>query len=426
MNHAIFGWQQGWRYGLMGLALAFVALPLYVMLPHFYAERFGVPLATLGALLLGARLLDAFIDPLLGRWSDRLHAHAPQQVLPWAAVAAVLLALGFALLFLPPSLSPHDLLLWAAMGLALTYGGYSALSILHQSWGARLGGDEIQRARVVAWREGLGLLGVVLACVAPLLLGMAATSALFTLALALGWYAWSQAPRPPTPARPLDFAQAASPALSLWLPFRRPQFRALLAVFILNGVASAVPATLVLFFVRDRLQAPALEGAFLAAYFVAGALSLPLWVRAVARWGLVRTWAAGMVLAVVTFVGALALGAGDTGGFLAVCLASGLALGADLVVPGALLAGIVRRSGQGGAAEGAFFGWWNSATKLNLALAAGLALPALQWAGYTPGSREADALWSLSLAYAALPCGLKLLALGALWRLRRVIEGEMP
>ena len=177
---------------------------------------------------------------------------------------------------------------------------------------------------------------------------------------------------------------------------------------------------------RDQIQAPALEGAFLAAYFVAGAVSLPLWVRAVARWGLVRTWAAGMALAVVTFVGALALGAGDTGGFFAVCLASGLALGADLVVPGALLAGIVRRSGQGGAAEGAFFGWRNSATKLNLALAAGLALPALQWAGYTPGSRDADALWSLSLAYAALPCGLKLLALGALWRLRRGLEGETP
>jgi Na+/melibiose symporter-like transporter len=202
-------------------------------------------------------------------------------------------------------------------------------------------------------------------------------------------------------------------------------FRRLVVVFLLNGIASAVPATLVLFFVRDRLQAPALEGAFLAAYFVAGAVSLPLWVRGVARWGLVRTWAAGMVLAVVTFVGALALGRGDTGGFFAVCLASGLALGADLVVPGALLAGVVRRSGQGGAAEGAFFGWWNSATKLNLALAAGLALPALQWAGYTPGSREADALWSLSLAYAGLPCVLKLLALGALWRLRRVLEGEM-
>ena len=60
------------RYGLMGFALAFVALPLYVLLPHYYAANFGLPLATLGFLLLGGRLLDALLDPLLGRGINRL------------------------------------------------------------------------------------------------------------------------------------------------------------------------------------------------------------------------------------------------------------------------------------------------------------------------------------------------------------------
>ena len=50
-----------------------------------------------------------------------------------------------------------------------------------------------------------------------------------------------------------------------------------------NGIdsktASAVPATLVLFFIRDRLQAPAWEPAFLGSYFAAAALSMPLWLR---------------------------------------------------------------------------------------------------------------------------------------------------
>jgi Na+/melibiose symporter-like transporter len=59
-----------------------------------------------------------------------------------------------------------------------------------------------------------------------------------------------------------------------------------------------VPATLVLFFIRDRLQAPAFEPLFLASYFAAGALSMPLWLRLVARFGLARTWLAGMALAV--------------------------------------------------------------------------------------------------------------------------------
>jgi len=48
--------------GLLGLPLAFVALPLYVLLPEHYARSFGVPLATLGLLLLGARVADALLQ----------------------------------------------------------------------------------------------------------------------------------------------------------------------------------------------------------------------------------------------------------------------------------------------------------------------------------------------------------------------------
>ena len=87
-----FTTQQGLRYGLLGLPLAFVALPLYVILPNHYAREFGMPLATLGAVLLGARLFDAFIDPLIGRWSDRLYARSIQSVLMFGAVAALVLA----------------------------------------------------------------------------------------------------------------------------------------------------------------------------------------------------------------------------------------------------------------------------------------------------------------------------------------------
>jgi len=419
-----FGWREGWRYGLMGLPLAFVALPLYVLLPNYYALQFGVPLASLGALLLGARLLDALIDPLLGRWSDHLFAHAPGQLLAWAGLAAALLGLGFALLFFPPALGQSALLAWAAACLLLTYAAYSAVSILHQSWGARLGGDAPQRSRVVGWREGLGLLGVVLASLAPYALGMAGSTLVFFAALALGWWAWTLAPKPFVRLGASSHAPLAGAvgntttqpshvynAFSLWLPFTRPGFRALLAVFLVNGIASAVPATLILFFVQDRLQAPAsMQAAFLGAYFLCAAVSIPLWLRLVPRLGLERTWGLGMLLAVAVFVFATQLGAGDSAAFLVVCALSGVALGTDLALPAALLAGCIATHGDSGRAEGAYFGWWNFATKLNLALAAGLALPMLAWLGYTPGAQDAAALQTLTIAYCLLPCALKLLA----------------
>ena len=415
MTPGAFSTRNGLAYGLLGLPLAFVALPLYVILPNHYAREFGVPLATLGAILLGARLFDAFIDPFLGRLSDRLFARSAGAVLALGAAAAVLLALGFLMLFFPLVQSPDALLVWVSATLVVTYAAYSALSVSHQSWGAMLGGNEAERSRVVAWREGLGLVGVVLASVLPVALGLPATTAVFFIALAAGWLAWTRAVRPL--AKPqVTGASGKVAAGQLWLPFRQSRFKRLLAVFMLNGIASAVPATLVLFFIQDLLQAPsAMEPAFLGSYFVSAALSIPLWLALVKRIGLAASWLIGMLLAIAVFAWATQLAAGQTWEFIVICALSGVALGTDLALPGALLAGVIQSSGDSGKAEGAYFGWWNFATKLNLALAAGLALPVLSLFGYAPGARGPEALNALVVAYCVLPCVLKLAAAVSLY-----------
>jgi Na+/melibiose symporter-like transporter len=401
------GLGQGVAYGALGLPLAFVALPLYVILPNHYAAEFGIPLATLGALLLGARLLDAVADPWIGRLADGWFATSAARVIAVAAVAAVLVAIGFRALFFPAVQGTGALLVWCAGFLALTYLSYSVLAVLHQAWGARLGGDEGQRARIVSWREGLALVGVLVASVLPSVAGLSTSTLVFAVTLALGVLLLARAPQPR-----LGISAGGPPLMMA--PLAEPAFRRLLAIYLVNGVASAVPATLVLFFIRDRLQAQAFEPLFLASYFAAGALSMPLWVRLVARFGLARTWAGGMLLAVAAFVWALGLEAGDVAGYTLVCVASGIALGADLTLPGALLAGVIQRAGHGERLEGAYFGWWNFATKLNLALAAGIALPVLSAFGYAPGARDPAALDALVIAYCLLPCALKLVALALL------------
>jgi GPH family glycoside/pentoside/hexuronide:cation symporter len=398
----------GLRYGALGLPLAFLSLPLYISLPNHYAAQYGVPLATLGAVLLVTRAVDAALDPFIGQAVDGLFARSFGRAWAIAALAAVAVGAGFVALFFPPSGAP--LLPWLAAGLLLTYLSFSVLSVVHQSWGTRLGGDAALRARVVAWREGFGLVGVLAASVVPVVAGMAATSALLIVALSLGMALLAGAPRAPRPPAYLGAAAHWS------LPWHVPRFRGLLAVFMLNGIASAVPATLVLFYVRDRLQAADAEPLFLGAYFAAAVLAVPLWLRTVRAIGLAPAWLAGMALAVTAFVWVLALQAGDRAGFLAVCIASGVALGADLTLPGALLTGVVQRAGHAGRAEGVYVGWWTSATKLNLGLAAGTALPLLALAGYAPGRHDEAAQQALTFAYVAVPCALKLAAAALLWR----------
>ena len=396
-------------YGLLGLPLAFVALPVYVHLPNVYAQQYGVPLAALGGVLLLSRSVDAVVDPWLGRWGDALYRHSWRAVCLAAVFLALALALGFMALFFPPALSGTGLLFWVGAALTLSHLAYSGLGILHQAWAARQGGGGIAQSRWVAWREGFALVGVLLASALPVIWGWAPTTALLVLMLVLGLWTWQRVAK--NAVIPHESAALNHHTSSLWQPWKYAGFRRLLLVFMLNGLASAVPATLVLFFVQDLLQAPkSMEPLFLGLYFATGALSFPLWLKLIDRMGLLRTWATGMALSVLAFVSVVTLGAGDTTGFLVVCALSGMALGADLTVPGALLNQLIDRCGERGRTDGAFMGWWNLATKLNLALAAGLSLPLLGLWGYAPGQQGADAVLALSLAYGLLPCVLKLLA----------------
>lgn len=401
-------------YGAPQFALSFVALPLYVFLPDYYATRFGVPLGFLGAVLLLARLLDAVIDPVIGRLAD--HRLGAGRGWRFMAVSGVLLALGFALLLGFPLVvvyASQPYTFTAVMGLALllTYCGYSAASVTHQAWGSTLGTDEAERVRIFAWREGLGLAGVLVAASVTQLGGALGFTLVFTASLWIGLWLLRRAPAP----RQFLVHETLHGLRAAFEPLRHLAFRRLLLVYLASGVAAAVPATLVLFFIRDRIGAPELAGFYLLIYFACGAAFLPLWLRVAKRWGAAPSWLVGMGLSVVVFLGAALLQPGDRWAYAGICAASGLALGSDLVLPPALLAGLIRNLGHGGQLEGAYFGIWGMATKLTLALAAGAALPLLASLGYVPGTPATGVLPPLVVAYCLLPCILKLLAGAALW-----------
>lgn len=396
-------------YGLLGLPLAFAALPIYVHVPRFYAEVSGLSLALLGVILLATRLLDAGIDPWLGWLADRV----PRRGM--VALALLPFGVGFVALLNPPDAHAA---LWLVGALALTYFGFSAATIAYQAWGADVGSDSGLRTRLTAAREGFGLLGVVLAAALPALLAPALSDGIARLAWVLPPLLLIAAVTTFSRVGP-GVAQRA-PSQPLLASLRRvladPAFRRLLGVFVANGIAAALPATLFLFFVADVLQIEAAGGALLALYFVAGAASLPVWVALAGCFGRVAAWLGAMLLSIVAFAGASQLGSGDLWPFAAICLASGLALGADLSLPAAIAADLGERQGQAGAC----FGVWNFVAKLNLALAAGLALPLLALLGYVPGSGAG--LPALSFAYALLPLAFKALAAGLLWRWRHTLE----
>jgi len=378
-------------------------LPIYVLVPNFYAADLGLGLTLTGTVLFLARLLDTVQDPWLGRLIDRRSTRGWSLLL---AGSAVLLSAAMAALLIPPDgLGGFVLAGWLGALLALTYSLHSLINITYLAWGARLSDQPEIRTRVAAWREGAGLIGVVLASVLPTALatpyGMSTALGVFALTFAVllcigGAMLLHAAPRPQRVTR--------SEAHSWRLPLRNEAFRRLAGIYFINAVAVAIPATLALFFIADRLQLAKLTGLFLALYFVSGALGLPFWTRLADRLGKRRSWRLGMLTGCAAFIWAVLLEPGSAWAYAGVCLLSGLALGADLALPPALLADIIPAEQRDSTA--AYFGLWSFLAKLALALA-GLALPLLAWVGYQPGS---PAAWNLALVYAGLPCLLKLVA----------------
>ncbi|WP_343730112.1 MFS transporter [Duganella sp.] len=394
-------------YGLFGMPLAMLALPIYVYVPQFYAQRGSLTLAVIGSVLLAARTAAAFIDPLLGWWITRSGGAYARFV----ALALPLLLLGYGALFHPPAQGGQ--LAWLLAALMLVYLGFGLATIAHQSWGAALTQRAGERARLAAVREGCGLLGVMTAAAVPALAGYDALSISFAAILLLSAAVLLfKAPRPSAVTQ--SAAHAVPGPGAMLLPFRQPRFRWLFAVLLVNGVAASIPATLFLFFAEDRLQLGANAGLFLLLYFASAAASMAAWPAIAARIGEARAWMFSMLMTAAVFIWAYGLGAGDLIAYGCICALSGLALGADLALPPALLAATIARAGDSGRREAAYVGVWNWGVQMTLALAAGVALPALEWLGYRPNTQHG--LAALSFAYALLPCALKLLAAAILWR----------
>lgn len=398
-------------YAAVALPIAAAALPVHVQVPKFYSTL-GLDLAVIGAVLLGVRLLDAVSDPLLGALADRIpRRYGGHKAMIAGAVPA--LAAGLWLLFNPPG-QASLLLPWLIAALVFAYFGLSAASIGHLALGSALSRDYAERTRITATRGIAALAGVLCAAAIPewLVLRQGAADG-------LSWFALGYAPvlvlaavitlrAGPGPA--VQVPPRAVSFAALYLPLRNPRFRQLALVFLINGVAAAVPATLLLFFAADVLQRADLTPLFLLLYFIAGAVGMPFWVRIAARAGKVRAWLLAMVMAVAAFVWAWFLGAGDAAAFAVVCALSGFAFGADLALPASLLADLIDDDEDDrGRPDGAYFGLWHLLEKLALALAAGITLPLLQWLGYQPGSAAGTGS-ALSLVYALLPCAIKLSA----------------
>ncbi|MGD8852251.1 MAG: MFS transporter [Gammaproteobacteria bacterium] len=399
-------------YGLPGLPLALLSLPLVIYLPAYYTEQLGLPLLALAAAVFVSRMFDILSDPLIGLLSDRMRQRGLPRRL-FLIAGTPLLAFAIQRLFVAPAeAGAMYLFVWNL----LAYLGWTLLYVPYLAWGAELSSAHHVRTRLAGSREGFAILGIFAAIALPTLLGIAdRPGAVLAAAAQAAWIllpltvllAVLLAPetRHGTPPPPV----AARPTWSSLLEL--PSLRRLIAAYVLSSAANALPASLFVFYVSQVLQAEASTGLFLAVYFITGVAALPAWVALSRRLGKARTWMLSMLLACAAFVWAPWLEAGDELPFTLICLVTGIALGADMALPASLQADLVDSDAAvaGRRRAGLMFGLWGLATKLAAAVGIGLAFLALSLAGFDPaGDNGAATLHGLALLYGLAPVLLKL------------------
>ncbi|MBU0726871.1 MAG: MFS transporter [Alphaproteobacteria bacterium] len=406
-------------YGIPGLPMAALGLPLFIYLPTFYATDLGLSLTAVGAILLLARLWDGVTDPIIGVLSDRTHTRWGRRR-PWIIGATPLVLVSLWMLFVPPAgAGTMHLLVWS---MAL-YLGWTMLALPHAAWGAELSGEYHERSRITASREIFVVLGTLVAAGLPVVvtggtgpvLKVLAISLLVALPLAV-LIACVFVGEPGAGRQRITRWQEGMAVLVANRPFRR-----LIAAYLLNGIANGLPATLVLLFAAQVLQLAEMSGIFLVVYFGCGILFIPLWLALSRRLDKHRSWCVAMLLNCAFFAPVPLLGAGDFAGFMAICVLTGLCLGADLALPPSMQADVVdvdtAETGEGRA--GLYFALWGMATKLALALAVGIAFPLLDLAGFdanaAPGASTGAGVWMLVALYSLAPIAFKLAAIALMW-----------
>ena len=406
------------KYAILAFPLAFAGLPIYVHSPDYYATEFGQSLASIGILLLVLRLIDAVQDPLIGQLSDKYHQH--RRII--FSIGLIMLSIGFYMIFQPRT---DYILTWFGVSVFICTTGFSIATINLQAVGGLWHMESKERTRVSSWREGLGLIGLLVASITPAILANQFSSQiafqLMSLILGVGlgvsafiFFKWFESAELDVPRTDKIFG-----FLSI---LRDKWMKKFSIIFIISSFASAIPGVLVLFFVRDYLQLEQFTGLFLFLYFVAGASAMPIWQKISHYVGKPKAWMFSMVLAVITFIWAFGLNQGDMISFAIICILSGSALGADLAIPPAMMADHIAHTKTQNLVT-RYYSISTFLSKLALALATGITLPLLAILGYQAGESAGASV--LSFAYALIPCGLKIIAAFLLFlNLNQFNEGE--
>ncbi len=289
--------------GFPALPHSFIALPLYTVIPAFYAAHTAVTLMQIGVVTSSSRVIDAFIVPLVGFLSDRLDSPWGKRK-PWILAAGVVCAVSLFFLFQPP---PNADIVYYGVWSFLLYFGFSLFEIPRSAWSAEVTRDFNQRSRVNTSIAQFNVVGsLVFWLIPPLLYRFTGTTGLTGASLSA--IAWLYAILMPAglivaalivPRGEPVAVKTVSMLDVLKSATRNAPFINYLAAMGLWGFGQGVSLSVTILFLSDRMGLAADFPFLMIAYFSATMLAIPVWMRLVPRFGRHRVWAVSLISSVL-------------------------------------------------------------------------------------------------------------------------------
>jgi glycoside/pentoside/hexuronide:cation symporter, GPH family len=408
-------------YGVPNFGLALVGVPILVYLPRFYSDVMGVSVAWLGVVFVAGRIIDAVTDPVMGVLSDRSRSERGRRR-PWILWGCLPLALLSVALYVPPDrLSDTATTVWASLVILGWFLAYTVVNVPYRALGPELSDDYDERTGLFSIREGMLVVGTLVAAVGPGVIGLVlgledgqgerlrfgvyiavAGPILVITCLTCGLRVQErfagQAGAPTTIAGVVGQLRQA---------FANRPFVILLTAFVVIALGSSLPVVLISYFLTYWLDAGQLLPVFLLIYFGVGMACLPGWVWLSRRRGKKVTWLAAMAINTGFFAFVGLLGPGQALAYGVLVAFSGIGGVAVLAMPYAMQADVIDHDEllTGERREGLYGGLWSIAEKTAAGVGLGLAMLALDVAGYRPNEEQTPLVLDvLRGIYIGVPC----------------------
>ena len=422
-------------YALPTGAMALLYGGPLVVLQGIYAKYYGLSLTAIATILLMANVFDTVTDPIIGYWSDKLHASTGTRK-PFILFGGILFVVGAYCLFVPPNVVSNAYFL---IFFLVFYLGTTLFNIPHQAWGSEISFDSQSSTRVFTLRALMSAIGGMLFYSLPqlpffetteftpqilkwavVISGMLILPAMY---LCINFVPNSYQPTTKKPHSNHKNQKSGERSksrkiLTLWFSIsgNRP-FLLFLGAFFLSGLGSGSWGALLFIYIDTYLNMGDKFSVIGLLGMGTGILGLRIWTMVAAQLGKIVGWILGIGTTIVSILGMTVL-TPDNPSFtllMLVMMPAFLAAISFLVFAPALLSDIIDYSTWkfGEDFAGTYFSAYSLIMKTNAAIGGAAGLAIAGWYGFDPSlsTHSQEAIWGLKLAAIWLPASLFLISI---------------